>query len=123
MLKAMKNERVTPDVAKYGGSRRPANIRGDVQALHGWVERWNATNPTMPTLTLKVSSDAIVLLEVEDDGATCRVARFPLRDGHWRLQWMRGNGRWMDYEPGSRYLTLAIPMLLIDEDVDGCFWG
>jgi len=49
------------------------------------------------------------------------IARFQLSNGSWHLHWADRNGKWKLYDDRD-YFTLAIPMVLVDQDADGVFW-
>ncbi|TWE11763.1 DUF3024 domain-containing protein [Rudaeicoccus suwonensis] len=110
------------DQARPSDFREFAKTRSSVDALREWVARRNSASDARWFLLLQEGLGSIVLSENES-GSSIPIARFPRTDGYWRLQWMRGSGKWVDYEPGKRYRTLATPMLLIQEDADGCFFG
>lgn len=77
--------------------------------------------PQAQTLRTRVQRNTVVLSSMAD-GTEVLIARCVLRDGRWHLQWADSSERWLDYD-GKAYLTLAIPMLFVDEDADGVFWG
>lgn len=41
----------------------------------------------------------------------------------WRIFWKRADGRWHRYQPHPQADSLAAALCVIDEDVNGCFFG
>jgi hypothetical protein len=41
----------------------------------------------------------------------------------WRIFWKRADGRWHSYQPRPQADSLAAALRVIDEDVNGCFFG
>ena len=39
---------------------------------------------------------------------------------NWKVYWMRTSGRWEFY---GQYTSINKALKIIDEDVNGCFWG
>lgn len=92
-------------------------IEADKVAFRAWV----ADQQKQPGRTgLKVRETKNRLTLIDDE--TGAVAAFVFGNGRWTLKWMRQNGRWAPYDDKS-YRTLDVPMLLVDRDEYGCFWG
>ena len=102
------------------GDRTPASVRADVAAFMAWVKRFDAGRDAGELRTATRANYA-VLFEVVN-GSDMPIARVVLRTGRWQVQWADRSNRWHDYDEQS-YLTLAIPMRLIEEDASGVFWG
>jgi hypothetical protein len=45
------------------------------------------------------------------------------RLGVWRIFWKRADGNWHRYQPQPEADSLAAALRVIDEDVNGCFFG
>lgn len=41
----------------------------------------------------------------------------------WKIYWMRGNGKWVLYEPKPEVTHLSEFLDTVGEDELGCFWG
>ncbi len=101
------------------GTRKLASVRADVEAFTGWV----GTRSQLPGgVRAEFRTNSVVVwLDLDNDHAM-QIARVQLREGYWHLQWADRSDGWRDYDDKS-YLTLAIPMDLIDQDPDSVFWG
>lgn len=49
-------------------------------------------------------------------------ATFVKAKKHWKLFWMRANGKWHGYKPFPSSRSLEEILYIIDEDAYGCFW-
>ena len=102
------------------GDRRRGSVDADAAAFEAWVKRSDPELPGRARITI-ARGGHVDLIELEDDFRS-PVARVILRAGRWHLQWANRSDRWLDYDDKA-YLTLAIPMQLIEEDPSGVFWG
>ena len=41
----------------------------------------------------------------------------------WKLYWMRGDGKWHEYEPVPSVGALEKALEFVEEDANCCFWG
>lgn len=49
--------------------------------------------------------------------------RYVKAQKHWKIYWMRGNGKWLLYRPAPTVPSLEAFLGLIKEDAYGCFIG
>ncbi|MGE4558326.1 MAG: DUF3024 domain-containing protein [Desulfovibrionaceae bacterium] len=50
-------------------------------------------------------------------------AKFVKAQKSWKVYWMRGNGKWVLYEPCSSVRSLEEFLKLVKEDAYCCFFG
>lgn len=43
--------------------------------------------------------------------------------GLWKIYWMRGNGKWVAYDPQPEVKTVDEFLAIVDQDAFGCFFG
>jgi len=108
------------------GSRKLTSVRADLAAFVEWAVRVQNHRRAEDRLSVEfLGAAAILWISDGIEEIEQKVARVVLRDGSWHLQWADRSDRWRDYdnEVVDGYLTLAIPMLLIEQDEHGAFWG
>jgi len=101
-------------------TRKLASVRADVETFIGWVRNQNHLPGSNVRAEIRTNS-VVVWLDLDDDHAM-PIARVQLGEGYWHIQWADRSDAWRDYDDKS-YLTLAIPMDLIDQDRGSEFWG
>ena len=113
------NKAFTPSPRALG-TRKLASVRADVDSFVSWVIRQSQIPGRTVRAEIRTNS-VVVWLDLDDDHAL-PIARVQLREGYWHLQWADRSDDWRDYDDKA-YLTLAIPMDLINQDPGLEFWG
>ena len=50
-------------------------------------------------------------------------SRYIKSKGIWKIYWMRGNGKWVPYDPQPEVKTVDEFLAIVDEDAFACFFG
>jgi hypothetical protein len=45
------------------------------------------------------------------------------KDKKWKIYWMRADLKWHSYYPEPEVTDIEKFITIVDEDLDGCFWG
>jgi hypothetical protein len=87
--------------------------------------------PEQTYIDYKMVKQTLYFMEVHpkwDDPTTkteLLVAKFTYikKDKHWKLYWLRQNMKWQQYEPKGINQHLAPLINIVNEDLQGFFWG